>query len=98
MAHQSLDNNTDHIADEYTHYVRASHIGSYLYCKRSWWLEQVQGWQPDDVLPRRRQGVVAHQRHGCLVWLARMLRQLAWLATIALVLTALVMWLGWWPW
>lgn len=98
MAHPSSDNNADDIHPAHPHYVRASDIGSYLYCKRAWWLEQVQGWQPDEATPRRSRGVAAHRTHGCWVWLAQTLMRLAWLGTITVIAIAVLMWLGWWPW
>jgi CRISPR/Cas system-associated exonuclease Cas4 (RecB family) len=99
MAHPSLGNKPDYTQhDTHPPYIRASDIGSYLYCRRAWWLERVNGWQPDDVAPRRRRGTVAHQRHGCLVWLSSLVIRLAWLATVALVVVATAMWAGWWPW
>ncbi len=99
MAHQSSGNSpSPHPHDEYPHYINASDVGSYLYCRRSWWLERIQGWEPDDAMPRRARGVSAHRQHGCLVWLSRTLTTIAWICTIAVSLIAVAMWLGWWPW
>lgn len=44
-------------------YVRASDIGAWVYCRRAWWLANVQGAQhehPGDLA----RGVVAHESHG----------------------------------
>ena len=43
--------------------VRASDIGAWTYCRRAWWLANVQGvaHQNPQVL---RQGTLTHHRHG----------------------------------
>lgn len=83
-----------HTAD--TPYVRASDVGTFLYCRRAWWLERVAGWEPGE-LPRRTRGTQAHQRHGWWVWLSQLLRTIAiTLAVGGLIATALI-WYGWVP-
>ncbi len=83
-----------HTADN--HYVRASDVGTFLYCRRAWWLERIVGWQPGE-LPRRARGTIAHQRHGWWVWLSQLLRTIAiTLAVVGLGALALV-WYGWVP-
>ena len=59
--------------------IRASEIGEYVYCGRSWWLRRVEGLEPDGH-ERREQGTVLHRRHGravagsqALMWLAGLL-------------------------
>ena len=98
MADPFSDNNTSsqtsHITDR--HYVRASDVGTFLYCRRAWWLERVAGWHPGE-LPRRTRGTIAHQRHGWWVWLSQLLHTIA--ITIAVLgLGALALsWYGWLP-
>lgn len=95
MVHQSSDPDDD-VASYGTHYVRASDIGSFVYCHRSWWLARVVGLEPDALL-RRQRGTRAHQQHAWLVWLMQVLRIIGLsLAIIALSLAAW-MWLGWLP-
>jgi CRISPR/Cas system-associated exonuclease Cas4 (RecB family) len=50
-------------------YVRASDVGAYLYCRRSWWLERIEGRTPQ-AYTRRTRGTAAHRQHGCMVWLS----------------------------
>lgn len=56
--------------------IRASEIGEYVYCARSWWMRRVLGYEPAGH-ERREQGTVLHQRHGravmasgTLIWLS----------------------------
>lgn len=46
--------------------IRASEIGAYVYCRRSWWLSRVAGYRPANVQALQR-GARFHQRHGRLV-------------------------------
>ncbi|WP_322821872.1 hypothetical protein [Chloroflexus sp.] len=46
--------------------IRASEIGEYYYCARSWWLRRVAGIEPDGA-ERRVLGTLGHVRHGRLV-------------------------------
>lgn len=43
--------------------VRASEIGSFIYCARAWWLHRVKGYQPDNVTDLER-GDAVHLAHG----------------------------------
>ena len=52
--------------------VRASEIGTYVYCQRAWWLRTVIGLTPDNHT-RLHLGIAAHQRHGTRVRTARVL-------------------------
>lgn len=70
--------------------IRASEIGEYIYCARSWWLRRVLGYTPAGQA-RREHGVELHARHGrtvaassILLWLGILL------ALVTLVL--LVIW------
>lgn len=47
-------------------YVRASDIANYVYCRRSWWLENVAGRRPDNRAVIER-GTTYHRQHGRLV-------------------------------
>lgn len=97
MVHRSLANNhpIDTAQIRVAEYVRASDVGSYLYCQRAWWLERIEGRTPQ-AQARRARGVRAHERHGCWVWLSTLMRTVAIIATCGLMLAAVVAWLGWW--
>jgi hypothetical protein len=43
--------------------IRASEIGEYVYCARSWWLRRAAGLEPEGS-ERRERGVLLHKRHG----------------------------------
>lgn len=64
--------------------LRASELGSYLYCKRAWWYQR-QGY-PSDNTSEMQSGSQLHQQHGRSVFVAGLLR----LAAYALLLAALV--------
>ena len=56
--------------------LRASEIGEYLYCRRAWWLHQVQGLVSANQ-PQLAAGTETHAGHGRLVGAADTLRLLA---------------------
>ena len=58
-------------------YIRASEIGSYVYCRRAWWLRQVAGFEPEGVEARLAEGEEAHLAHGQLVQRSQRQRQAA---------------------
>jgi hypothetical protein len=97
MAHRSSVNNNsiDTSQIRVAEYVRASDVGTYIYCQRSWWLERIEGRTPQAHV-RRSRGIVAHQRHGCWVWLSNLVRTIAIVATIGFMVVAIGAWLGWW--
>jgi hypothetical protein len=71
--------------------IRASEIGQYLYCARSWWLERVQG-QPSAHRQEMARGREEHVSHGRAVadyqtgrWLGYALLALAAIVGILLV-------------
>ena len=67
--------------------IRASEIGSYLYCKRAWWFQQ-QGIESENQAELGA-GITFHQQHGEKVWSARLLRLAGWLLLlIAMILLA----------
>jgi len=97
MAHRFSANNAhiDTSQIRVAEYVRASDVGTYLYCQRSWWLERIEGRIPQAHV-RRSRGIVAHQRHGGWVWVSNLVRTIAIIATIGFMVVAIGAWLGWW--
>ena len=74
--------------------IRASEIGSFLYCRRAWWYQQ-QGLESENQAELAA-GSEFHQRHGRQVALAGMLRGLGWVLLMAALLAftiGLVTWL-----
>ncbi len=43
--------------------IRASEVGEYVYCARSWWLRRVEGLEPEGQ-ERRDHGTALHWQHG----------------------------------
>jgi hypothetical protein len=67
--------------------IRASEIGNYLYCQRSWWY-QAQGMASENVA-ELAMGSQAHDRHGNQFRRARQIRLAGWLLlSLALLLFA----------
>jgi hypothetical protein len=70
--------------------IRASEIGTYLFCRRAWW------YQKQDV-PSQNQmelagGSAFHRRHGRQVIRSGLLRLVGWLLlTLAIVLLAVAL-------
>lgn len=61
--------------------IRASEIGSYLYCRRAWHYRR-QGLEPDNQ-PELAAGTELHRQHGRKVMLAGVLRGAAILCLLA---------------
>ncbi len=57
-------------------WIRASEIGEYVYCRRSWWLRRVRAVASTHVT-QMRAGTHYHQQHGRLVESSIWLRRLA---------------------
>ncbi len=72
--------------------IRASELGEYVYCARSWWLKRVQGVQSRNKAALRS-GTAAHDRHGRGVATVQTQRRLATflLAAALVVLLAAVL-------
>lgn len=51
--------------------IRASEIGDYVYCARSWWLRRVVGEEPEGQ-ERRDLGTALHARHSRGLTLSRL--------------------------
>jgi hypothetical protein len=65
-------------------WIRASDIGDYLYCQRSWWLKRSQGIASQNVRELSR-GNRHHQEHGQLVQQSVWLRRAAYLLIFIVV-------------
>ncbi|MBN9386836.1 MAG: hypothetical protein J0I20_02195 [Chloroflexi bacterium] len=63
--------------------IRASEIGSYVYCRRAWWLKRTAGFEPAGKEEIFARGIAAHAGHG------RLVRRTSWQRRAALVLLAL---------
>jgi CRISPR/Cas system-associated exonuclease Cas4 (RecB family) len=74
--------------------IRASEVGEYLYCRRAWWLRQVEGVAPDDG-GRFARGELAHAGHYQNVTRARQLARLARVFVLIGFLLLLARALGW---
>jgi CRISPR/Cas system-associated exonuclease Cas4 (RecB family) len=70
-------------------YIRASDIGTYVYCRRAWWLKRVAGFKAEDG-GRLVAGEQAHALHGRRLRRSRLTKRFALfmflLATILLAL------------
>lgn len=56
--------------------IRASEIGEYVYCNRSWWLRRVHGVRPHNIRPLEV-GTAYHETHGRGVERAYLARRVA---------------------
>lgn len=56
--------------------IRASEIGEYVYCSRSWWYRRSCGLEPEGH-ERREHGTTLHRRHGQAVASSQVLLGLA---------------------
>ncbi len=74
--------------------IKASEVGSYLYCRRAWWYH-LNGMESINQAEMAA-GTALHRQHGRKVLTAGLVRSLAWLvllaALVALVSFALLHW------
>ena len=63
--------------------IRASEIGTYLYCQRAWWYQK-QGYSPDSQ-GELSAGTELHYQHSKTVMVSGFLRLLAYLLLIVSV-------------
>jgi hypothetical protein len=74
--------------------IRASEIGTFLFCRRAWWFQQ-QG-EPSQNQAELAGGSQFHRRHGRLVLRAGLLRAAGWLLlALGLILLAVALTLNW---
>ncbi|NTU74510.1 MAG: Dna2/Cas4 domain-containing protein [Anaerolineaceae bacterium] len=64
--------------------IRASEIGTYLYCKRAWWYHS-QGIESQNQT-EMAEGSAYHRNHGRQVLTAMFLRAAAWIMLLAAVI------------
>lgn len=64
--------------------IRASEIGTYLFCKRSWWFRR-QGIEPENQAELAG-GSEFHRRHGRQAFSAALMRLAAWIILGAAVI------------
>jgi CRISPR/Cas system-associated exonuclease Cas4 (RecB family) len=70
--------------------IRASEIGTYLFCKRAWWYQN-EGFESENKREMAG-GFAYHRQHGKLVFKSIILRTAGWLLFV-LALVLLVSWL-----
>jgi CRISPR/Cas system-associated exonuclease Cas4 (RecB family) len=75
-------------------WIRASELGEYLYCRRSWWLRRVKGYRPNNT-PQRTTGDTYHQQHYERVQQSENLTR-AVTIFMALLLTISALVVAWW--
>jgi CRISPR/Cas system-associated exonuclease Cas4 (RecB family) len=68
--------------------IRASEIGTYLFCKRAWWY-QLQGYSSENKAELAG-GSEIHQQHGQVVAASRWLKIIAFVSLILAILTATI--------
>ncbi len=69
-------------------YLSASEIGSYVYCRRSWWLQSVQGEKSRNVRELAA-GTEFHEEHGRTLGFAVFVRRVAYVLLVACILLAI---------
>ncbi|MFT5194689.1 MAG: hypothetical protein ACI9EW_002486 [Cellvibrionaceae bacterium] len=74
--------------------IRASEIGSYIYCNRAWWLKRIDGRESRNMTEMQH-GTRLHERHARLVSGAGRLQKIAYgLIAFALFLIMIYFLLG----
>ncbi|MGD0708520.1 MAG: hypothetical protein ABSA51_08705 [Anaerolineaceae bacterium] len=69
--------------------IRASELGTYLYCKRAWWYQQ--NGEPSQNQAEMAGGTSFHQAHGRQVVKAGLFQVLAW-ALLLVAIVSLAVW------
>ncbi|MBC7263047.1 MAG: hypothetical protein H5T64_01675 [Chloroflexi bacterium] len=70
--------------------IRASELGRYDYCARSWWLERVRGYAPENIEDLQA-GESAHLAHGETVIRYHFVQRLAYAILLLAGLAALLL-------
>ena len=65
--------------------IRASEIGTYLYCRRAWWYRK-QGVDSANQT-ELASGTALHRQHGRTILASALTRTLGWLLLLAAILT-----------
>ena len=65
-------------------WIRASEISNYVYCRRAWWLQRMQGYSSENVR-ELGEGMAYHQQHGRSLARAIWTRRLAYALLFVLV-------------
>ncbi|MCP4357260.1 MAG: hypothetical protein GY796_04495 [Chloroflexi bacterium] len=60
------------------HWIRASELSAYIYCRRAWWLKRKKGARSQNIRELET-GTQHHERHGHLVWQSIWAKRLAFL-------------------
>lgn len=68
--------------------IRASEIGSYMYCKKAWWYQQ--RGEPSENQIELDSGTYIHMRHGKAVLTAGLLRIAAYLFFLLALLVVII--------
>lgn len=71
--------------------IEAAEIVEYVYCRRSWWLQRMAGYESDHI-SQMVEGNVYHQNHRARVEKARRAQRIA-LAFIFLAVSIITFWL-----
>jgi CRISPR/Cas system-associated exonuclease Cas4 (RecB family) len=71
--------------------LRASEIGTYLFCKRAWWYQRL--GHPSDNMTELTEGSKIHYRHGQRILVSGILRLTSWillLIAVVIIITNIV--------
>ena len=82
------------MSDPDNHVIRASEVGQYVFCTRSWWLGAVEGL-PSTNLQEMAAGEAEHQWHGQAVRASIGLNRLATVVLLLALIVGIVWAVGW---
>jgi hypothetical protein len=68
--------------------IRASEIGTYLFCNRAWWY-QSSGYEPENKTELAG-GLEIHAKHSRAVMFSSCLQAVAYLALLIAIITAII--------